>query len=74
MARLYLETITITSNDTEQRALTPYDNEETAIRKYHETFAGVGAGPKFISARLHDKYNNALPGYESFWEQSQASE
>lgn len=68
MERIYLEVIQHNSQGAESRELTPYTNEETAIRKFHEAFSVVGAGPIFVSAVLHDKYHNILPGFQSFWE------
>lgn len=50
--KYYLLTITITSQDTEDRKLTPYEDHNTALRKFHEAFNTIGAGPKKISAML----------------------
>ena len=52
--RYYLLVVKITSQDTEDRSLTPYDVKETAIRKFHEAFNTIGGGSKKISAILLD--------------------
>ena len=67
--RWYVLQILVTSKDEEQRTLTPYDNHDTAIRKYHEAFNTIGGGPKFISAEILDRYLNVDPAYRSYWEQ-----
>ena len=66
--RYYVLSITLTSQDTEQRVLTPYDDLDTAKRKYHEAFAGIGGGPKFISCAVLDRYLNVVDGYRDYWE------
>lgn len=50
--RYYLVVVKITSQDTEDRQLTPYDDKDTAYRKFHEAFASIGGGSKKISAML----------------------
>lgn len=50
--RYYLVVVKITSQDTEDRQLTPYDNKDTAYRKFHEAFGSIGSGSKKISAML----------------------
>ena len=52
--RYYLITVKITSQDTEERNLTPYDSKETALRKFHEAFNTIGGGSKKISVMLLD--------------------
>jgi len=52
--RWYVLNLTITSQGAEQRSLTPYDNKDTAIRKFYECFNAVGGGPKKITALLLD--------------------
>ena len=66
--RYYVLSITVTSTGGEQRNLTPYNDLDTAKRKYYEAFAGIGAGPKFISAEVLDAYLNVVPGYKDWWE------
>ena len=58
--RYYLLTITITSAGTENRNLTPYDNIDTALRKFHEAFNVIGGGPKKIVATLLDSNLNEV--------------
>ena len=50
--RYYLVVVKISSQDTEERTLTPYDVETTALRKFHEAFNTIGGGSKKISAML----------------------
>lgn len=50
--RYYLIVVKITSQDTEDRSLTPYDDINTATRKFHEAFNSIGGGSKKISAML----------------------
>lgn len=52
--RYYLITVKITSQDTEDRNLTPYDDLTTATRKFHEAFNSIGGGSKKISAMILD--------------------
>ena len=52
--RYYLIVVKITSQDTEDRSLTPYDDITTATRKFHEAFNSIGGGSKKISAMLLD--------------------
>ena len=66
--RYYVETIKILSSGNEERNLTPYDNKDTAIRKFHEAFNVVGAGPTFVAAEVHDKYFNIVDGKRDYWE------
>lgn len=67
----YVLSITITSSGGEQRVLTPYNDIDVAKRKYHEAFAGIGAGPKFISAEVLDRYLNVVPGFKDWWEKEE---
>lgn len=53
--KYYLITIITNSTETESRNLTPYDNKETALRKFHEAFNTIGAGSKEIYAELIEK-------------------
>ncbi len=53
--RYYLITVKITSQDTEDRSLTPYDDINTATRKFHEAFNTIGGGSKKISAMILDE-------------------
>lgn len=48
----YLVTLTTSSTGTMNRVLTPYEDKNTALRKFHEAFAGIGGGPKRITAIL----------------------
>lgn len=52
--RYYLVDVTINSTGTETRNLTSYDSLETALRKFHQVFGAIGAGPLKISATLLD--------------------
>ena len=52
--RYYLVDVIINSTGTETRNLTPYDSLETALRKFHQIFGAIGAGPLKISATLLD--------------------
>lgn len=53
--RFYVLSVTISSGGSENRALTPYENEDTALRKFFEVFQGIGGGPKKIQALLLDE-------------------
>lgn len=57
--KYYLISIITNSTGTETRNLTPYDNKETALRKFHEAFNTIGAGSKEIYAELieRNEYN-----------------
>ena len=65
--RYYLVRVTITSVGTEDRNLTPYDNIDTALRKFHEAFNVIGGGPKKIVATLLDSNLNEVK--RDLWEQ-----
>lgn len=70
--RYYLVDVTITSSGAEQRNLTPYDSLETALRKFHQVFINIGAGPLKISATLLD--NNLYSIKSEVWEKEVESE
>ena len=70
--RYYLVDVTITSSGAEQRNLTPYDSLETALRKFHQVFGSIGAGPLKISATLLD--NNLYCIKAEVWEKEVESE
>lgn len=53
--RYYLVTVTVASNGGENREMTPYDDKNTALRKFHEAFNAIGAGPKYIAATVLEK-------------------
>ena len=72
--RYYVLSIIVTSSGQEQRNLTPYDNLDTAKRKYHEAFNTIGGGPQLISAEVLDRYLNVIPGYRDTWQQEQPEE
>lgn len=60
MGRFYLVSIVISSKDTEVRNLTPYDDIDTATRKFHESFGSIGGGSKKIATILLDEYMNVI--------------
>lgn len=60
MSRFYLVSIVISSKDTEVRNLTPYDDIDTATRKFHESFGSIGGGSKKIATVLLDEYMNEI--------------
>lgn len=60
MNRYYILDVKLTSQDTEDRKLTPYGDLTTAQRKYHETLCGIGAGSKRICVALLDTYLNII--------------
>lgn len=66
--RWYVFKVLITSNGSEERSLTPYDDHDTALRKWHECFNTIGGGPKFISATLLDRYMNQDLKHTDWWE------
>ena len=53
--RYYLVVVKVTSQGAEERTLTPYDNKDTALRKFHEAFEVIGGGPKYIAATIIEK-------------------
>lgn len=60
MHNYQLLVVTISSKDTETRDITPYDDLDTATRKFHDAFKTIGAGPKKISVVLMDSDLRAL--------------
>jgi hypothetical protein len=58
--RYYILDIKLTSQNTEDRKLTPYDDLTVAQRKYHEALTGIGAGSKRICVALLDTYLNVV--------------
>ena len=66
--RYYVLKILVTSSGGEERTFTPYDDLDTAKRKYHEAFNTIGGGPKFISAEVLDMYLNVVPNYKDWWQ------
>ena len=70
--RYYLIVVKITSQDTEERNLTPYDVKETALRKFHEAFNTIGGGSKKISVMLLDSNFGIVKN--EVWEQEAEAE
>jgi hypothetical protein len=60
MGRFYLVNVVISSKDTEVRTLTPYDDIDTATRKFHESFGSIGGGSKKIATILLDEFMNEI--------------
>lgn len=60
MHKYQLVSVIINSKGTETREMTPYDDKDTAIRKFHEKFDTVGAGSKNISVLLLDDSLNPI--------------
>lgn len=60
--RVYLLTIKTLSSGNEERNLTPYDDPDVALRKFHEAFNVIGGGPTYISAAILDRNLNTLKG------------
>lgn len=58
--RWYVLSVTITSSGGEQRNFTPYDDEDTAKRKFYEPFGNIGGGPTKIMAILFDENLNTI--------------
>ena len=58
--RYYVLEVTVTSQDTETRKFTPYDNPDTAERKFFEAMTGIGGGSKKIMALLLDSNLNTI--------------
>ena len=69
--RFYVLKIQVNSNGSEERSLTPYDDETTAKRKYHEAFNTIGAGPKLISVEVLDRWLNVIPNYRDTWQEQE---
>ena len=70
--RWYVFKVTITSSGTEDRNLTPYDDHDTAIRKFHEAFNTIGGGPKYIAATVLDRYMNQDGSHTETWSEEEA--
>lgn len=70
--RWYVLKITITSQGSEDRSLTPYDDFDTAQRKWHECFNVIGGGPQRISAVILDWYGHPVEPFDMTWEQTSA--
>lgn len=66
--RYYVIKILVTSTGAEERSITPYDDLDTAKRKYHEAFNTIGGGPKLISCEVIDRYLNVIPGFRDTWQ------
>lgn len=66
--RYYLITVTVASGGTENRVMTPYDDKNTALRKFHEAFNSIGAGPQYIAATILAKSQFA-PIKTEVWQQ-----
>lgn len=66
--RWYVFSVKILSNGNEDRNLTPYDDHDTAIRKYHECFNTIGGGPKYIAATILDRYMNQDRSHTEVWQ------
>lgn len=58
--RVYLLTIKTVSSGTEERNLTPYDDANVALRKFHESFNVIGGGPTHIASAILDNDLNVL--------------
>jgi len=58
--RFYVVEVTTNSTGTETRKLTPYDNSETAYRKFFEIMTGIGGGALKICALLLDENLNQI--------------
>lgn len=68
--RVYLLVIKILSNGNEERTMTPYDDPDTAERKWHEAFNTIGGGPKYIAAEVVDAHFNVVNGLCRFWQET----
>ena len=64
--KYYVVNVTTNSNGTETRNLTPYTNEETALRKFYEPLGSIGAGPTKICVLLLDEYFEVIK--KEVWE------
>ena len=58
--RVYLITIKTLSSGNEERNMTPYDDPDAALRKFHEAFNVIGGGPTHIAAAILDNNMNEL--------------
>ena len=70
--RYYLVVVKITSQGAEQRELTPYDDYDTCVRKFHEAFNVIGGGPKYIGATILDRGMNQRR--VEIWQQAEEPE
>lgn len=66
MKKYYVVEVTTTSNGSENRSISPYDNEETALRKFYAPLGNIGAGPIKICVLLLDEYFEVLE--KKVWE------
>lgn len=64
--RFYVVEVTTNSTGTETRKLTPYDSNETALRKFYEPLNAIGAGPLKICSLLLDENLNQIK--KEVWE------
>ena len=69
--RWYVLKIVVNSSGTEERSLTPYDDKDTAIRKWHEIFNVIGGGPKFVSGTILDRYMNKDEKHTDWWQEEE---
>ena len=60
MHKFQLISIVLSSKDTETRTITPYDDYDTALRKFHEALTGIGGGSKRIAVMLVDSNLNVI--------------
>lgn len=58
--RYYVLTVTKTSQDTETRDFTPYNDLTIAQRKYFEAITAIGTGVKAICVLLLDPWLNVV--------------
>lgn len=72
--KVYVLTIKVLSNGNEERTLTPYDDVDTAERKWHEAFNTIGGGPKFIGCEVIDRYFNVVRGCSRTWQETTPEE
>lgn len=64
--KYYVVYVTTNSNGTETRNLTPYTDEEVALRKFYEPLESIGAGPTKICVLLLDGYFEVIE--KKVWE------
>lgn len=64
--KYYVVNVTTNSNGSETRELTPYTNEETALRKFYVPLGNIGGGPTKICVLLLDEYFEVLE--KKVWE------
>jgi hypothetical protein len=58
----YVVVIKELSNGSLDRSITPYADNDTALRKFHEAFNTIGGGPKRISSVLMQDAVNLVNG------------